>query len=225
VNLAAADPNKQEWGLLHWQGALAGTVVGTVYGLSSFFLVRLTGNNQMGAALFWFFPFVVGATIALVTPRPLTAVSLISGTISLLICLSTLVAAKAEGILCALLSFPLILAALAVRVGVGVLLRGLIPSSGRATTNGLKLLVGPALLHHRQRMEMKSFSGARRQSLATTMHLSAPRAGVGEHSVARALGGKKTVADVPQAPDPRTVRAKRHIGGKQKNMLFRSGLD
>ncbi len=82
-------------GLLPWQAALAGIGAGLVYNFFGFFLWRLSGSNRMGQAVFLMFPLVVGATIALVTPRPVFTVTLISGTISLLICLSTLVAVHA----------------------------------------------------------------------------------------------------------------------------------
>src|SRR5260370_10445779 len=116
---------------------------------------------------------VVGATIALVTPRPVATVTLIAGTISLLICLTTLVALHAEGISCAIIAFPLIFVPLAIGVGVGLLLRELIRPFRSSLTNCIILLAAPVLMFGGQKLEMKTFTEARTESVTTSIHLSA----------------------------------------------------
>jgi hypothetical protein len=222
--MADAKPNQQQWGLLHWQGALAGVAVGIAYGLLSAVLVRLSGSNQMGVALFWLFPFVVGASIAMVTPRPLAAVALISGTISLLICLTTLIAAKAEGILCAIIAFPLIFVALGIGVAVGVLLRGLISSSGRTTTNCIVLLAAPALMLGGQRLELRTFTGQRTQSITTTMHLSAPPQEVWANIQSLdSLAGRKPMLMYLGLPIPQRCELKGTSVGSKRVCYFDQG--
>src|SRR5215472_14355365 len=113
-------------GLQPWQGALAGVAAGIVYGIFGFFFLRQYESPHMGEALFIILPLVVGATIALLTPRPITAVTLLSSTIALLIVLISLISLHVEGILCAVLAFPVIFVPLVLGVGVGLLLRELI---------------------------------------------------------------------------------------------------
>jgi len=127
----------------------------------------------MGQTLFLLLPFAVGATIAMVTPRPMAAVALLSASISLLFCLAGLIVARKEGILCAILAFPLILTALAIGVGAGLLLRLLFRPSRNFTTNCLILLAAPVLVFGGHSLEMKTFTQARTLSITTTMHLRA----------------------------------------------------
>ena len=78
-----------------WQSAVVGVIAGFAYGILGFFVLTLLDHPRMGNVFFLFFPFVVGATIALFTPRPLPAVALLSTTISLLFCLFALITLRA----------------------------------------------------------------------------------------------------------------------------------
>jgi len=118
-------------------------------------------------------PVVTGATIALVTPHPMAGAAFLSGAISLVICLIGLIAAKAEGILCALLAFPLIFASLAAGIGLGLVIRALIQSLRGVTTNFVILLTAPALLVAGHQLEMNTFRQARSESVTTTVILPA----------------------------------------------------
>lgn len=172
--MATADAKKQQWGLLPWQAALVGIGVGLIYELFAAILWRLAGSNRMGTAIFMLFPLVTGATIAVVTPRPLAAVALLSATVSLLICLGFLIAVHAEGVLCAIIAFPLVFLSLGFGVLLGLVLRELIPPLRNFTTNCILFLAAPALMFGGHRLEMKSFTEPRAQSITTTVHLSAP---------------------------------------------------
>jgi hypothetical protein len=156
-----------------WQGALIGVGAGLVYGFVGFFALRMFESPRMGATLFMLLPLVVGATIALVTPRPITAVALISGTISLLFCLTGLIFVHAEGLLCAFLAFPVIFVSLAIGVGFGMLIRVITQSFRKAAMNSLIFLAGPALVFGGHQLEMKTFPQPRVQSISTSIHLRA----------------------------------------------------
>jgi hypothetical protein len=165
--------DKAEKGLPAWQGALAGVIAGVVYGTLGFMLLHNAESPRMGETMFLLLPLLVGATIAIVTPRPLAAVTLLTETVSLLICLFTLTTTHQEGFLCAIIAFPLVFVALLIGVGIGLLLRELVHSFRNFTTNCIILLAVPALVFGGHRLEMKNFTQARTQSVTTTVHLSA----------------------------------------------------
>jgi hypothetical protein len=160
-------------GLPAWQGALAGVMAGAVYGTLGFMVLHNAESPRMGETMFLLLPLLVGATIAIVTPRPLAAVTMLSATVSLLICLSMLTATHQEGFLCAIIAFPLVFVALLIGVGIGLLLRELVRPFRKFTTNCVILLAVPALVFGGHRVEMKNFTQARTQSVTTTVHLSA----------------------------------------------------
>lgn len=156
-----------------WLGAIVGVLAGTVYGLAGFFLLKMSLGPRMGQVIFIMFPLLVGATIAMVTPRGFSSVALLSVTISLMICLVSLIAMKAEGILCAVLAFPLIFVPLAVGVAIGTLLRNMIRPFESVKTNCFILLIAPVLLFGGHRLEVKAFPQARTQTITSTIHLAA----------------------------------------------------
>jgi Polyketide cyclase / dehydrase and lipid transport len=167
------NPFDLQKGFPAWLGAIVGVVAGVVYGLAGFFLLRLSLGPRMGQVIFIMFPLLVGATIAMVTPRGFSSAALLSVTISLLICLVSLIAMHAEGILCAVLAFPLIFVPLAVGVAIGTLLRNMIRPFESVKTNCIILLIAPVLLFGGHRLEVKAFPQARTQSVTTTIHLAA----------------------------------------------------
>ena len=154
----------------------------------------------------------------------MAAIALIAGTIALLLCLSTLIALRAEGILCAIIAFPLIFVSLAVGVGVGLLLRGLIHSARRFTTNCIILLAGPALMFGGQRLEMKTFTKARTQKVTTTMHLSAPPEQVWTNIQSMDhLAGRKTMLMYVGLPIPQRCELKGTSVGSKRTCYFDQG--
>lgn len=152
-----------------WLGALVGFGAGVVYGLAGFFLLKMSEGPRMGQVLFLMLPFLAGATIAMVTPRGFSSAALLSATFSLLICLLSLIAMHAEGILCAVLAFPLIFLPLALGVAIGTLLRNMIRPFEKVATNCIVLLGAPLLLFAGHRLEVKTFKEARTQSITTTI--------------------------------------------------------
>lgn len=156
-----------------WLGALVGLGAGVVYGLGGFFFLRLSSGPRLGEGLFLMLPLLVGATIAMVTPRGFSSAAMLSAAVSLLICLATLVSIHAEGILCAVLAFPLIFVPLALGVALGTVLRRLVRPFESTTTNCIVLLAAPLLLFGGHQLELRHFTHARTQSVTTTMHLAA----------------------------------------------------
>lgn len=158
-----------------WQGALVGIGVGLAFGWLGFFAIRLFEAPRMGGVMFLLLPLVVGATIALVTPRPIAGISIISGTIALVICLISLVSIHAEGVLCALMAFPLIFGSLLVGVGIGLLFRRFVRETRSMTTNYLVFLAMPALVLGGEGVQQKVFPRPRVQTIRTSIHLDAPQ--------------------------------------------------
>lgn len=161
-----------------WQGALVGVGVGLAFGWLGFFAIRVFEAPRMGGVMFLLLPLVIGATIALVTPRPIAGISIISGTIALVICLISLVSIHAEGILCALMAFPLIFGSLLVGVGVGLLFRRFVRETRSMTTNYLVFLAMPALVLGGEGVQQKVFPKPRMQTIRTSVHLDATPAQV-----------------------------------------------
>lgn len=167
------DPFDLRTGFPAWLGALVGVLAGVVYGLAGFLLLKIPNAQQLGGVLFMMLPFVVGVTIALVTPRGFSSAAMLAAAVSLLICLVALVSAHAEGILCAVLAFPLIFVPLAIGVAIGVWLRKMIRPFESAATHCVVLLMGPLLLFGGHRLEVKNYPEARAQTVTTTLHLTA----------------------------------------------------
>ena len=218
-----AQDDAQE-GLPPWGGALVGVGTGLVYGLFGFFLMRSTDSPRMGGALFLLLPLFVGATIAMVTPRPFAAVGLLSATISLLICLSTLIAMRAEGLLCAIIAFPLVFGSLAIGIGVGLLLRDLIRPARNFTTNCIIFLAAPVLVFGGHRLEMKTFTQARTESVTTTIHLPAtPEEVWADIQSLDKLAGRKPLLMYMGLPVPQRCELKGTSVGSKRICYFDQG--
>jgi len=123
--------------------------------------------------MFILLPLVTGVTIAMVTPRAVAGAALLAGSISVVICLFGLIAGKAEGILCAVLAFPMIFGSVLAGIVAGLLLRMLIKGRQGFTTNCVILLAAPALIFAGDHYEMKAFLHPRSESITTTVFLAA----------------------------------------------------
>jgi len=211
-------------GLLPWQAALVGVGAGVLYGLFGFFLLRLSESPRMGEALFLLLPLFVGATIAMVTPRPFAAVGLLSATISLLLCLTTLIAMRAEGLLCAIIAFPLVFGSLAIGIGVGLLLSALIRPARNFTTNCIIFLAAPVLVFGGHHLEMKTFTQARTESVTTTIHLPAtPQEVWADIQSLDKLAGRKPILMYVGLPIPQRCELKGTSVGSKRICYFDQG--
>jgi hypothetical protein len=112
---------------MNWKASLkaaaVGTISGTAIGLIAFFFLTSHQHPSMGAVLFLLVPVAAGFSVVLVArvPNSAAAAALLSVVCSLVL----LVALGKEGVLCAILAFPIIVAGLAVGAGIGVLGRKL----------------------------------------------------------------------------------------------------
>jgi hypothetical protein len=104
-----------------FKGVGLGTLVGTAVGLGGFFLAETPRSGGMGAVMFLLVPFCAGFAIAMVTRGRNTAWA--SALLAVLGSLAFLVAGKLEGLLCAILAFPLLVLGLGIGAVFGYLFR------------------------------------------------------------------------------------------------------
>lgn len=99
---------------------LVGVATAVAFGLGGFFLIN-DKSGSMGATLFFLLPFATGFATALVARgKKLITASLLIGAI---ICTAILLLTKMEGLVCVLMSTPLIAVGLTVGALIGVLVR------------------------------------------------------------------------------------------------------
>jgi hypothetical protein len=116
---------------------LVGVATAVVFGLGGFFLIN-DKTGSMGATLFLLLPFATGFATALVARgQKLITASLLIGAI---ICTAILLLTKMEGLVCVLMSTPLIAFGLTVGALIGVLVRRQLLDKSRKP-NVLSLLV------------------------------------------------------------------------------------
>jgi F0F1-type ATP synthase assembly protein I len=160
-----------------WASVLIGAAVGLSLGFAGFALAAYPASRPMGEVLFVLVPFAAGAAIAMITPQPVAAATLLSAVTSLLICLIALVGARLEGILCAMMAFPIIfvslLAGILIGAGLGYLIRFARGDQHIFTINSLILFAMPAMIFAGHRLEIKNLVQSRQQSVTTTVHLAA----------------------------------------------------
>lgn len=97
--------------------ALAGAAIG----LLAFFFLTSGQHARMGGVLFLMVPLVAGFSVALVARGFNSVVA--AALLSVLCSLVLLIALGKEGVLCAVLAFPIILAGLAAGAAIGLLVR------------------------------------------------------------------------------------------------------
>ena len=221
-----SDPNSGDTArkLKSWQGALVGLAAGFIFAIFSGVLVKLSGSARMGEVLFILLPLIVGATIALVTPRPLIAVVLLSSSISLLMCLGFLITLHVEGLLCAIIAFPLIFVALTVGVVVGLFVREMVRPSWGRTTNGFLLLAAPLLIYGGERLEMKTFTEPRTEIVSTTIHVNAaPQQVWANIQSLDKLAGRKPMLMYLGLPIPQRCELRGTAVGSKRTCYFDQG--
>lgn len=150
-------------------GALAGILVGSACGAVGFILATIPVSRYLGWVLFLLVPISAGIAIVF-TMRgkgSLTAVALIST----LFALFFLIAAKKEGLLCALMAFPFVFVTLLMGIAVGYFLRALIGSAKGTTFTTLLLL--PVLIVGSHQWELKMASPPREAMVTNSIWLPA----------------------------------------------------
>lgn len=176
--LASDGQHGTRWGwraVRDWRGWLKATAVGaatgTAIGLLAFRILTLDHNRGMGSVLFLLVPIGAGFSIAMVARKPNTETA--AALLSLVSCLVLLIALGAEGVLCAVLAFPIILVGLLIGIGIGLLLRRLIVrrSNNPTTTTGMLLLLAPVLVFAGERIETPMFKFPRTEVIQTAVNV------------------------------------------------------
>jgi hypothetical protein len=148
-----------------------GTLVGVGFGLCGFILAKTPATAGMGLVMFFLVPFAAGLAVALVSTLPELAIAatLLATITSLVI----LIATAKEGLLCAFLAFPLLLAAMLIGALFGSLFRRffLERSHRRTGTTGLMLGVLPLLILGAHRLECSFLDVARRETVVSTVRV------------------------------------------------------
>jgi hypothetical protein len=158
-----------------WKASLkavaVGAVTGSVIGLVAFSFLTHRQYPGMGSVMFLFVPIAAGFSIAMVARKPnaTTAAAVVSVVSSLLL----LIALGAEGMLCAVLAFPIIAAGLFIGIGIGALLRKLVVSrtNNRTTTTGMLLFIAPVLIVAGERIETPMLQHPRTEVVQTTVNV------------------------------------------------------
>ena len=162
---------KESGGVLSGLGV--GVLTGTIVGLVGFFFLVSRHDNGMGGVMFLLLPFCAGFAIAQVTRRRATIAA--AGWFAALVCLVSLVAFRAEGLLCAIMALPLLLAGLAVGGFLGYLFRKYVVERflhrGAATTMVFALV--PLLIVAGNRAEEPALKRVRREVVVNSILLQA----------------------------------------------------
>lgn len=128
----------------------------------------------MGEVLFLCVPIAAGFSVGLVAPKfdRAAPIALLSVVGSLLV----LIATGKEGVVCAAMAFPLLLAGLLIGLGIGVLVRKFILPKGKnqTTTIGMFLLLVPLSIVAGERLETPRLAHPRTEIIQTSIELSEP---------------------------------------------------
>jgi len=151
--------------VFHWisrvKASLVGAVTGAGIGLLAFFSLTSQQYPGMGATLFILVPIGAGFAVGMVSKRSDAGFAI--ALLSLLASLVLLISLRREGLLCAILAFPILLAGLLIGVGLAALARRFILpcSRNQTTTLGMLLLLAPTLVLVGERLETPSLKRPR----------------------------------------------------------------
>jgi hypothetical protein len=169
---------RTRWGwraVKDWRGWLKATAIGaatgTAIGLLAFRILTLRQYPGMGSVLFLLVPIGAGFSIAMVARRPNTETA--AAVLSLVASLVLLIAFGAEGVLCAVLALPIIVAGLLVGIGIGLLLSRLVARRTKTptTTTGMLLLLAPVLIFAGEKIETPMLKFPRTEVIQTAVNV------------------------------------------------------
>jgi len=156
-----------------FRGVAVGAITGTAVGLGGFFLATRPSTAGMGMAMFIVVPFSAGFAIGVVTPGSGSAKAAM--TLSVIACLLILVASGREGLLCAILAFPIVGACMVAGLGLAIMFRKYVlphfRSSGAPT--GMVLAVIPLVVVVGHRLELPALELTRYEMVSTSIRLHA----------------------------------------------------
>lgn len=146
-----------------------GTLTGIVVGLLGFLIV--SASPGMGMVMFFLVPVSAGFTIGLVTPKGKRAEA--SAMLAVGVTLLILIATKMEGLLCALMAFPLLIASIALGALLGAAFRTNPGQQGGGVRTGTLALTIPVLIFTAHKAEEPMLSHPRIETISTTVRLHA----------------------------------------------------
>ena len=154
------------------EAMLVGIGVGIGFGVLAFIFLMYR-HEGMGETLFILVPVSAGFSIGIMTRRKGEA---IATAIALTSPLLLLILLGAEGVLCALLAFPILLAAIATGLGIGMTVKTLFLDRAKhqTTTIGALLLVGPMMVIGGNQLEQPSLVHPRIEVIRDSVTVNAP---------------------------------------------------
>lgn len=210
----------------NWESSLkptiVGVAVGTGFGIAAFLL--LTSHPGMGQALFLLVPVSAGFSIALVSRGSTRAAA--TGLLAVLCSLVILIATGKEGLLCAMLAIPIVLAGLSVGLGIGVLVRKLLLDhrNRQTTTMGLLLLIGPGIVLAGDRIERPFLMHPRIEVIRNSISVNAPAERVWPHILAiNSVQSSKPLLMYIGLPIPQRCTLQGQGVGAKRTCYFNSG--
>jgi hypothetical protein len=178
----------------------------------------------MGAGLFLLVPVVAGFSIVLVARKPNSTVA--AALLSVVCSLVLLIALGKEGVLCAVLAFPIMVAGLGIGAGIGVLVRKLFvdPSAKQTTTTGILLLLGPTLIFAGDRIERPNLQHPRTEVIQTTVEVNDSPEGVwGRILSIDNVQARKPILMYIGLPIPQRCTTQGHGIGAKRTCYFNVG--
>ena len=129
----------------------------------------------MGPVMFLLVPFCAGFAIAMVTRRPNTDWAAML--LATLITLAILVATSLEGLLCAVLAFPILAVGLSAGAGLGHLFRRYVVERLRGQVPGATIILAltPAIILAGHHVEISALNAVRRETVSNSIFLDAAR--------------------------------------------------
>jgi len=162
----------------NWKGSLKATIAGAgagaAIGLPAFFFLTSHQYPSMRAGKFLLVPALAGFTVAMVARG--TNIMVASCLLSVAGPLVLLIALGKEGVLCAVLALPIIAAALAGGVGLGIVVRSVLAdrAKNRNATTGMLVLLAPTLILVGERIETPMLRQPRIEIVQTAVEVSNP---------------------------------------------------
>jgi hypothetical protein len=202
----------------------AGALSGSAIGLIAFFFLTSHQHPAMGAVLFLLVPVVAGFSVVLVARRPNSTVA--AALLSVLSSLVFLIALGKEGVLCAVMAFPLIAAGLAIGTVFGLFARHLFVSRSdhRTTTTGILLLIGPTLILGGEKIETPSLQHPRIEVIQTSVQVNDSPEKVWDRILSiDSVEASKPLLMYIGLPIPQRCSLRGHGVGSKRTCYFNSG--
>ena len=210
-----------------WKASLKATGVGTLggvaIGLAAFYYLQYRQQPGMGLVLFVLVPVVGGFCSALVARGINHAVA--AAFLSVLFSLVVLIATGREGLLCALLAFPVIAVGLTLGIVLGMIARHLLDrAKNQNVPMGMLLLLGPLLVVAGERVETPTMQQPRREVVETSVLVNAPPEQVWNNILSiDSVSASKPLLMYVGLPIPRRCALQGQGAGAKRTCYFNAG--